>query len=82
MNIFQVEVAAPMGRAIREVAIPSDIKIDGMMVPEVLDLIFRYGQNEIQPRLGRASVSVDDTIYYGNGARFRVEAFGFSPITD
>lgn len=77
MNTFQVEVATPFGRGMRPVEIPAEINLDSKLVPEVLELIFKYGQNDFQPRPGFASVSVGDIIHYGN-AMFRVDADGFS----
>jgi len=43
-----------------------------------LDVIFKYGQNDFQPR-ERRSVSVGDVIYH-NDMYYRVESCGFKQI--
>lgn len=72
----EVEMHAFMGGAIRTVDVPVEEWRAARDTRERLDLVFRYGQNEVQPKRRFASVSVGDVVRL-DGERFRVEAFGF-----
>jgi hypothetical protein len=45
----------------------------------ILELVFRYGQNDFQPQPNCRSVSGGDLIGFG-GTWWLVESFGFSPL--
>jgi len=59
----------------RVVEIPS---IDGTK-NEILEQVFHYGQNMVQPQKGFQSVSVGDVIFIG-GERWIVKNFGFGKL--
>jgi hypothetical protein len=46
---------------------------------QILDLVFRYGQNDFQPVKGLPSVSVGDVVRLGN-ASWRVASMGFTRL--
>ena len=62
---------------IRNVEIPS---IDGTK-EDVLNRVYHFGQNVIQPVEGRVSVSVGDVIFI-NDEKHIVKDFGFEKISD
>lgn len=72
-----VEMHAFMGGAVRMVEIPVDEWL-GASEEERLEMVFRYGQNEVQPK-PFCSVSVGDVIVIGRD-RFRVAALGFERV--
>jgi hypothetical protein len=56
----------------------------GEVPPTVLELAFKYGQNDFQPRHA-PSVSVGDVLHFEYAERqhfFEVEAIGFRKLTD
>lgn len=63
-----------------------DIEIPGHELTEdspdswLLDLAFKYGQNDFQPVPERCSVSVGDIIDLGERGLFRVAACGFERV--
>lgn len=73
--IVNVRMTAFMDGEIRAVNIPDDTPADN-----VLDEVFRLGQNDFQPIKDRCSVSVGDVIEY-DGLHM-VGAIGFFKITD
>jgi hypothetical protein len=66
-----------MGGAIRTVDIPA-AELVSAGLSEVLELAFRYGQNDVQPKQF-TSVSVGDVVRY-QGRRFRVASNGFEEL--
>lgn len=67
---------------VREVMVP-----DGEVPPlgregvdELLEAVFRYGQNDVQPMPECYSLSVGDVIELDDGRRFVVGGFGFAPF--
>lgn len=74
--VFEVEMHAFGNGAIREVDVPIQALAD--CGGHVLDLIFRLGQNDFQPK-PYPSVSVGDVIRLGTW-RYRVEPVGFSEV--
>jgi len=48
---------------------------------ELLELIFKYGQNDFQPVSGRYSVSVGDVVELHDGSLHMVGGVGFFPIS-
>ena len=79
--IVEVEMVAfaDQGKSfgIREVEIP-DAEAARLSEEKLLELIFRYGQNDFQPKQV-PSVSVGDVIRI-DGKRFLVSAMGFKKI--
>jgi hypothetical protein len=78
--VVEVEITSMQG-ALRPVEIPADelARVDeAKRLEAVLDLAFRYGQNDFQPRRFY-SVSVGDVVRY-NGRRFRVLPLGFEEV--
>jgi hypothetical protein len=76
---FEVEIRDrldPTHAVIRMVDVPADEMAQATSVPATLDLVFRYGQNDFQPKR-MPSVSVGDVIRY-EGQRWRVEPIGFN----
>ena len=65
---------------LRPIWIPEGENPKGCTENELLELAFRYGQNEFQPRKC-PSVSVGDVIVVGN-ARYFVAPVGFLPVPD
>jgi hypothetical protein len=74
----EVEMHAYMGGVIRTVEIPTRELPDGAGLIEVLELAFKYGQNDFQPKRF-TSVSVGDVIRW-HGRRFLVAGMGFEEI--
>jgi len=72
-------MAAYAEGAERDIEIP-DAEAAGQGTDGLLDLAFRYGQNDFQPRLF-TSVSVGDVIQLEAG-NYRVLAMGFSRLPD
>ena len=62
---------------IRQVNVPDDEWNDS---PSPLDLVFYYGQNDVQPVPDRCSVSMGDVILF-NGSPCLVIRNGFKEIT-
>lgn len=62
----------------RKVTIPGEEVGDPDNIENILDLVFRYGQNEHQPQTV-PSVSVGDIIHY-QGRRWRIEMVGFQEL--
>lgn len=75
--IIQVEMHAFMDGAIRDVDVP--IEGSGVPLDTMLELAFKYGQNDFQPRSGLPSVSVGDIIRY-DGKRYAVTPHGFATV--
>lgn len=48
---------------------------------ELLELIFKYGQNDFQPLQDRYSVSVNDVVELHDGSLHMVGGMGFFPIS-
>ncbi len=66
----------------RTVEVPDDEVSDDVM--ELLDLIFKYGQNEIQPVTGICSVSSGDVIEIQSPIQthlYLVQTLGFEKLT-
>jgi len=63
----------------RFVEIPDDKRIDDLPIAEALELVFRYGQNDFQPK-PMPSVSAGDAIYF-KGSVYYVAGVGFIEIT-
>lgn len=61
---------------LRPIDIP-DHEAQGKTTQELLELAFRYGQNDFQPR-EFYSVSMFDVVVLGNGERWRCEMVGWS----
>ena len=61
---------------VREVEIP-DAEASGADDAALLELAYKYGQNDFQRR-PQPSLSVGDVIELPSGARHRVSAFGFT----
>lgn len=76
--VFQVRLEAFQNGAVRDVEVP-DEEIDGASNTSLLDLVYHYGQNDIQPVKDRCSVSMGDVIVFDN-EEWKVEAFGFSVV--
>jgi hypothetical protein len=74
--IYRVRLMAFGDGKIREVNVP-DVTTNN--IEEVLDLVYHYGQNEIQPLL-LPSVSVGDVIEAGDRL-FVVKLSGFAEMT-
>lgn len=75
MEVFEVEMRAFRNGEIREVEVenPAD-DIDSL-----LEQIFKYGQNDFQPK-AFPSVSMGDVIRI-DGTRYRVGMFGFEEVS-
>ena len=74
---IEVEMLAFEDGKIRVVEIPAD-EAKGASREDLLDLAFKYGQNDFQPQ-PICSVSVGDVIHL-DGMSFRVEPCGFAEI--
>lgn len=74
---FEVEMHKFHGGAIRRVDVPAD-EVRGADDDQILELVFRYGQNDFQPKQ-MSSVSVGDVVRL-NGKRYRVEPMGFATL--
>jgi hypothetical protein len=57
--IFEVELNAFMNGEIREVDVPDEVFFECITTEDVLDQVFRFGQNEVQPK-DMCSVSMGD----------------------
>jgi hypothetical protein len=66
------------GQTRREVDVPVAMA-DAATIPNLLDLIFRLGQNDFQVKPIR-SVSSGDVIFLGDGSRWLVLAVGFKQL--
>jgi hypothetical protein len=76
MLAFPTAIAEPL---VRVVDVPkAEVEEAGEVTEHVLELVFRYGQNDFQPK-HFPSVSVGDVIRYG-GARYRIAPFGFEEV--
>ncbi len=64
----------------REVNVPNDQIGRDTDTMKMLDLVFHYGQNEVQP-LPHPSVSVGDVIHYA-GEFWMVKPLGFQQVWD
>jgi hypothetical protein len=78
MDTITVEVEITAMGAVRPVDIPAAELPDGAGLDAVLELAFKYGQNDFQPKRFY-SVSVGDVIRY-QGRRFLVAGLGFEEI--
>lgn len=76
--IYEVELRAYGGGAIREVSVPESEMWHSD--EQLLDLIFKYGQNDFQPRQ-LPSVSVGDVIRLLD-KKFLVKSIGFQEIRE
>jgi len=65
---------------IREVNVPDD-HIKETNDEELLDIIYQYGQNDIQNVHGVCSVSVGDVIEIPFAGLYRVSSIGFKQMT-
>lgn len=65
----------------RTIEIPDD-EAEGLNNNQLLDLAFRYGQNDFQPIPNRYSVSVGDIVELPDGSRYKVENIGFSLVKE
>lgn len=72
--IYEVEMNAFGNGQIRKVEI-DDEAIEGMGLTEILELIFKFGQNDVQPQ-DMPSVSMGDVIRFKH-FRYEVSMFGF-----
>lgn len=63
----------------RDVKIPKEDLIKATSINEVLETIFKYGQNDFQPVAGSPSLSVRDIIHW-SGHKYRIEPTGFKEI--
>jgi flagellar motor switch protein FliM len=72
--VFEVEMWAFMNGQIREVHI-DDERLEGKTKDQVLELVFHFGQNDVQPK-DMCSVSVGDVIRL-DGVCHEVKMFGF-----
>jgi len=63
--IVQVQMLAFMDGEFRAVVIPDDIA-EGLDTQQLLERVFYYGQNDIQPAARRCSVSVGDVALLPN----------------
>jgi len=75
----EVEMLAFMEGQIRPVEIPVGEWLQAETEIDALELVFRYGQNEFQPK-PFCSVSVGDVIRL-RGDRWRVEGMGFAKLS-
>ena len=75
--IVNVLMLAHMDGEIRQVNVPDDEWNDS---PSPLDLVFYYGQNDVQPVPDRCSVSMGDVILF-NGSPCLVIRNGFKGLT-
>jgi len=77
---FKVELRMFYGGAIRKVTVPAEkLSLDKSEIPnQHLDMIFFYGQNEIQPAK-QPSVSAGDVIRYGRD-RYLILVLGFKRL--
>mgnify|MGYP001579717506 CR=1 FL=1 len=79
MTVVFVAMHACADGTLREVEIPN-AEWDAAWTEEAqLNLTFRYGQNEFQPK-PMPSVSVGDVVILG-GTHWRVEPYGYLEIT-
>ena len=75
---YNVEMHAFKNGEIRKVRVPVDLSSDDD-THHNLELIYLYGQNDIQPVEDMYSVSVGDIINY-NDEKYRVEMIGFKKL--
>ena len=75
--VFKVIVHAFGTPRLRYVSVPSD-ELVNKSVPEILELVFHYGQNDFQP-MQCPSVSVRDFVLYEDGV-YVVSDFGFKEL--
>jgi hypothetical protein len=76
---IEVEMRAFMDGAIRVVNIPDEELGPDPTEMAVLELVFKYGQNDFQPQQ-MTSVSVGDVVRY-DGRRFEVYSTGFKEVS-
>ena len=76
---YNVELHAFRDGEIRTVDVPLDREMSVNSDFEMLELIFLYGQNEVQPQR-LPSVSIGDVIYLKHDRKFKVDFFGFEEI--
>ena len=79
---YEVEMLAFGKGQIREVEIPDEDTVTPFGPADtdyILEKIFKYGQNDFQPR-NLPSVSVDDVIRL-NGERYKVDFYGFKRVS-
>lgn len=62
----------------REVEVPDSVKY--ATTRDILEFIFQYGQNDLQPIKNKRSVSSGDVIFFGDKL-YKVDNIGFSEIT-
>jgi hypothetical protein len=77
ITTVEVEMVAFMNGAIR----PVDVPMDEFLAEDEagqLELVFKYGQNDFQPKQF-CSVSVGDVVRL-NGRRFRVGGMGWETV--
>jgi hypothetical protein len=77
MKVIQVEMWAFQNGVIREVRIPDEACGSA---DEMLNAVYHFGQNDIQPVEGRCSVSVGDVILL-DGERYLVMVCGFTKMS-
>ena len=76
---FSVHMLAGMDGKIRVVKVPeANVSPDN---DALLEQIFYFGQNDVQPVEGRYSVSVGDVVELDPGYYFVVRAMGFAEMT-
>jgi hypothetical protein len=73
--VVEVEMLAFMNGEVREVEVPAEEFLAAPDELAVLELVFKYGQNDFQPK-PFASVSVGDVIRF-RGRRIKVAGMGF-----
>ena len=69
------------GRNFRTVEIPEDELDEETTVEEKLELVLRFGQNEVAARCNYPSVGLGDVIVL-EGEFYIVESFGFKKISE
>jgi len=74
---YKVHMLAFMNGEIRLVDLPL---LAGDKIEDTLDLIFEYGQNDVQPK-EFCSVSVGDVIELTDGLYYLVDSIGFKLLT-
>jgi len=74
---FEVEMRMFQHGVIREVDVP-DVELNGKTKHDI-EKIFYYGQNDIQNKKGRVSVSAGDVVRY-KGKRYLIKFLGFEEI--
>jgi hypothetical protein len=76
---FEVELNMFQNGAIRVVEVP-DNELNGKLEHD-LDMIFFYGQNDVQLVPKRCSVSAGDVVRF-HGTRYLIDTTGFSKLTN